>query len=133
MDIYKQASKIDLKIFTTKGNISFNKLWDFDGASLSRIIKNIQSQIKDNDLTDELSFLDDSKPQVDPVLKLKFDIVKDVYLTKKDEANKLRELKSIKEEEQELLGLLKAKQDLQKKDLTEEQINERLIKLRQKK
>ena len=59
---------------------------------------------------DELSFLDDSQV-VDKENQLRFDILKDVYLTKKKEAEELRDASVAKQHNQKILALIAEKQE----------------------
>lgn len=84
MDIFKQASKERLRFETSKGNLSVEQLWDLNLTPLATIVRNLKKQLtKDND--DELSFLDEKATPVDKTLELKFNVVKAVYIDKKEE------------------------------------------------
>lgn len=84
MDIFKQASKERLRFETSKGNLSVEQLWDLNLTPLATIVRNLKKQLtKDND--DELSFLDERATPVDKTLELKFNVVKAVYMDKKEE------------------------------------------------
>lgn len=86
MDIFKQASKERLRFETTKGSLSVEQLWDLNLTPLASIVKNLKKQLKkDND--DELSFLDEKATPVDKTLELSFEVVKAIYLDKKEERN----------------------------------------------
>lgn len=109
MEMYKQASKVSLRFQTSYGSLTVEQLWSLSLNKLSTIIKNLKKQIKTND-DDELSFLDESKT-VDAEKQLQFDILKDVYLTKKQEIEAEKRAASDKENNQYILNLIKTKQD----------------------
>jgi hypothetical protein len=109
MDIFKQASQLGLRFSTSKGLLSVEQLWTLNQTQLSSIVKGIKKTLKgDND--DELSFLDDTTT-INKEDQLRFDIAKDIYLTKKAEALELRTQADRKAFEQKILGLIAEKQE----------------------
>jgi hypothetical protein len=116
MSDFKQASKLKLRFLTSKGMLSVEQLWDLSQNDLSNSIKAVKKVLKKND-DDELSFLEDSKV-VDTENQLKFDILKDVYLTKKKELDDARDALQIKERNQKILSLIAEKQDESLKSLS---------------
>ena len=109
MSIYKQAAQLGLRFSTTQGMLSVEQLWTLKITSLSNLIKSIKKVLnKDND--DELSFLDDSNT-VNVEDQLRFDIVKDIYLTKKAENEAIRTEADRKAFEQKILGLIAEKKE----------------------
>jgi hypothetical protein len=132
MDIYKEASRRKLRFLTDRGPLAVETLWDLPLTFLNGLIKGVHKQIQETIGGDDLSFLDDSSQKVDSSLKLKFDILKDVYLTKKEDNLKARNEKSRKEEEQYLLGLLKEAQDDELRG-NPDKIKERLEKIQKDK
>jgi len=107
--MYKQASQLKLRFLTGKGLLSVEQLWDLSQGDLSNAIKAVKKVLKKND-DDELSFLVDTKV-VDVENQLKFDILKDVYLTKKKEAEDLRSAAEIKAHNQKILNKMAALKD----------------------
>ena len=109
MDTFKQASKLKLRFQTNRGILSMEQLWDLNQTDLSNAIKAVKEVLtKDND--DELSFLEDTKV-VDVENQLRFDILKDVYLTKKKERAEALSAREKKEFEQKILMLISEKKD----------------------
>ena len=109
MDIYKQAVMMGLRFPTTKGSLSTEQLYQLTQTDLTNAIRNQKKVLKKND-DDELGFLDDTS-KVDVVEQLKFDLLKDVYLTKKAQNDALRTAKETKEHNQKILGLIAKKQE----------------------
>ena len=109
MDNFKEASRLKLRFATPKGNLSTEQLWDLTQTDLSNSIKAVKKVLKKTD-DDELSFLEDSKV-VDVENQLRFDILKDVYLVKKKEAEERRDAAANKEQEQKILAIIARKQD----------------------
>lgn len=109
MEMYKEASKIGLRFQTNQGSLTVEQLWSLSLSKLSLAIKALKKQMKgDND--DELSFLDETKV-VDREKQLQFEILKDIYLTKKQEADAEKNAVAMKEHNQYILSLIKTKQD----------------------
>jgi hypothetical protein len=107
--MYKQASQLRLRFLTNVGQLSVEQLWDLSQAQLTNSIKAVKKVLKKND-DDELSFLEDAK-EVDVENQLRFDILKDVYLTKKKEADELRNAADIKAHNQKIDSLIAEKQE----------------------
>ena len=107
--MYKEASKLSLRFTTPKGVLSVEQLWSLNQTDLSNTIKAVKKVLKTTD-DDELSFLENTKV-VDKENQLRFDILKDIYLTKKAEAEAIKNAADIKEHNQKILTLIAQKQD----------------------
>jgi hypothetical protein len=107
--MYKKASQIKLRFLTNVGQLSVEQLWDLTPSQLSNAIKAVKKVLKKND-DDELSFLEDTKV-VDVENQLRFDILKDVYLTKQDEAEKLKDAADVKAHNEKINSLIAEKQE----------------------
>ena len=120
--MYKQASKLKLRFNTTRGVLTVEQLWSLSVNELVVIIKSLKKEIKkDND--DELSFLDDNIV-IDEKTVLQFDIVKDIYLTKKAELEAKSNAYNKKQELQKLLEI-KAKRDEESLEkISDDKLNE---------
>lgn len=126
MDNFKQASRIGLRVQTRQGMLSTEQLWHLNQTELSTAIKNVKKQLKNSEDADDLAFLDvDTK--VDPTLQLTFDILKDIYLTKKEEAAAKASEKEKKENNQKIMALIQEKRENKLKDMSEEEL-EKLLK-----
>lgn len=109
MNIYKEASRTQLRVSTSQGLLSVEQLWDLNLNKLSTLIKSVKKLIKtDND--DDLSFLDETKT-IDRKMELTFEVLKDIYTTKKSELDAERKSVSDKEHNEAILKLIKSKQD----------------------
>ena len=104
MEQYKVASQLGLRFTTDSGVLSVEQLWSLNQTQLSNLVKSIKKVLKKDD-DDELSFLSDTKT-VDVENQLRFDIAKDIYLTKKKAAEDLKEKADKKAFEQKILGLI---------------------------
>ncbi|MDD4970860.1 MAG: hypothetical protein PHT07_15645 [Paludibacter sp.] len=122
--MYKQAAQLKLRFPTIIGMVSTEQLWDLSQTQLSNAIKAVKKVLKKND-DDELSFLEDTKV-VDVENQLRFDILKDVYLSKKKEAEELRTAAEIKAHNQKILTLISEKKDDSLKGMSIEELEKQL-------
>jgi hypothetical protein len=120
MDIYKQAVMLGLRFTTTKGSLNTEQLYQLTQTDLTNSIRNQKKVLKKTD-DDELGFLDEMS-RVDATEQLKFDILKDVYLTKKAQNDALRTAREVKEHNQKILNLISEKQEESLKGKTLEEL-----------
>lgn len=106
---YKKASQLKLRFQTGVGILSTEQLWDLNQNQLANAIKAVKKVLKKND-DDELSFLEDAGV-IDVENQLRFDILKDVYMTKKKEMEELRNAANVKEHNQKILELISEKKE----------------------
>lgn len=118
--MYKKASKLGLRIQTTVGLLSVEQLWGLTRAQLANAVKAAKKELKKTD-DDELSFLDDNK-SVDTIAQLKFDILKDIYLTQETEAKEIRDAAAIKTHNSKIDALIAEKQDTKLRDMSIEEL-----------
>lgn len=122
MDNFKKASQLKLRFNTNKGPLTVEQLWDLTPTQLATLVRSIKGELKSSNLDDELSFLSDTIPtKVDTENQLRFEIAKDIYVTKQEEAKSLRDAKAKKEHNQKILELIQAKKEgeLQNKSVEE--------------
>lgn len=123
--IYKKALQENLRFETTKGLLTVEQLFDLSMTALGRVVRNLNKQRrKDND--DELSFLDETSTS-DPTLELKFEIVKDIYQTKKQEREDLKNARSKKEHNDKILSLIAKKKEQDLENLPIEELEKQLL------
>lgn len=121
--MYKQASRLKLRFSTEKGELTVDQLWDCTRAMLGRTIKAVNDILKDIEPTGDLDFLnDDSVATTDPENTLRFKILKDIYITKKEEAEALRDEAKIKAHNEKIDGLILAKKEQEMGEMTVEQL-----------
>lgn len=108
--MYKEGIRAKLRFETLRGVLSIEQLWDLPQTQLAKIVRNLKEKLK-SESDDELAFLDDTAKQVDKIDQLKFNIVKDIYITKKREAEELRDIANTKEHNAKIIELIKKKQD----------------------
>ena len=118
--MYKQASQLKLRFLTNVGQLSVEQLWDLSQTQLSNAIKAVKKVLKKND-DDELSFLEDTKV-VDVENQLRFDILKDVYLTKKKANEDARNALNLKQQRDKILTIIADKKDEDLKNKSVEEL-----------
>jgi hypothetical protein len=126
MENYKLASKKKLRFATNKGVLSVEQLWDLSRAELGKCIKEVKKVLSGTDNDDDLSFLLESS-KVDVEQQLRFDILKDVYITKKDEAEALKNKSVTKAHNEKILTLIARKQEAELETLSVEELEKQLV------
>lgn len=120
MSNFKEATRMKLRVNTSVGELSVEQLWDLSLTKLATAIKNVKKQLqKDND--DELSFLDEDK-KVDKVVQLTFDVLKEIYLTKKAEQDEARTALERKANNEKIMAIIAKKQESQLEDMSVEEL-----------
>lgn len=95
--MYKKASKLKLRVSSKFGNISVEQLWDLKLTDLATIIKELYEEKKKFNTIEDLSFLDGTNESKESILtNLRYEIVKDIYLTKQNESKEAKELRNKK-------------------------------------
>lgn len=107
--MYKIASKMQLRFTTSKGLLSTEQLWDLSQNEIANSLKAVKKILKKTD-DDELSFLEDNKV-TDIENELRFNILKDVYMTKKQTAEEIRNVAVTKAHNQRIDELIARKND----------------------
>lgn len=121
MSIYKQAAQQKLRFDTTRGSLSAEQLFDLPLTVLATAIRNLRGIMKKEvQVEDDLSFLD-QPVKANTANQLRFEILKDVYITKKAEAAAIVADRERKERNQRIMELIKNKQD---KELENKSIEE---------
>lgn len=124
MSIYKKASQLGLRFKTTKGLLTVEQLWQLSLTDLSNSVKSAKKLLKETD-DDELSFLDEVS-KVDESVQLTFDILKDVYITKKQELKDIRDRAEKKAQREKILHLIAEKRDDSLRNLSVEELEKLL-------
>lgn len=110
MSNYKQASQLQLRFQTNRGNLSVEQLWSLSLTDLANAIKAVKKVLKGTDNDDELSFLDENKT-VDIENQLRFNILKDIYVDKQTALKEARSAQDRKAYEQKILNLIAEKKE----------------------
>ena len=105
--MFEYATRNKLR-FPFKGSISVEDLWDLSLANLDEVFKALNARVKK---VNEESLLS-SKSKEDEVLEVQIEIVKYIFLTKKEEADaKVLE----REKKEKLQKLLRIKKKMEKR------------------
>jgi len=105
--MYKKASQLQLRVNTTKGQLTVEQLWDLPLSMLDALAVSLETEYKKSG---KKSFLAVNSKK-DKELKLLFDIVLDVLSTKMEDAAAAKGIADTKEHNQRILELIKRKQD----------------------
>ena len=122
MEIFKKASKKKLRFSTNRGVLSVEQLWDLSKDEIRQLVikareaaKKSSGEVNDS----ELSFLDSPAKAKATDDELRFEILKDIYLTKKSAEEKAQKKAEAKANNKKLLEIIARKQDeaLEKKSI----------------
>jgi len=116
--MYKDASKLKLRVSTNVGELSVEQLWDLSPQDLDEIAVRLEEEYKSSG---KKSFLV-AKSKKDKVTKLKFDIVVDVLTSKVEEAKDSLTALEKKTYNQKILALIADKKDDALKEMSAEEL-----------
>ena len=124
MEIFKKASKKKLRFNTNRGVLSVEQLWDLSKEEIRHLViiaRNIAKKSSGEVNDSELSFLDAPAKTKATDDELRFEILKDIYLTKKSAEERAQKKAEVKASNKKLLELIARKQDeaLEKKSIKE--------------
>lgn len=122
--MYKEASKLKLRFTTSVGQLSTEQLWDLNQSQLSVALVAVNKILKKSEDND-LSFLDVDK-KVDYLNELRFNILKDVYLSKKEEAERIKNIAETKAYNEKINSLIAEKKEGQLRDMSVEELEKLL-------
>ena len=111
--------------FPFKGNISVEDLWDLSLANLDEVFKALNAKVK---TVNEESLLA-SKSKEDEVVEVQIEIVKYIFLTKKEEADARVLEREKKEKLQKLLRIKEQKQNQALMDMSLDDLDKEIAKL----
>ncbi len=123
-NIFEFATRNKLR-FPFKGNISVEDLWDLSLTNLDEVFRALNAKVKK---VNEESLLA-SKSKEDEVLDIQIEIVKYIFLTKKEEADARVLEKEKKEKLQKLLKIKEQKQNQALMDMSVEDLDKEIAKL----
>lgn len=120
--MFKKASKLKLRIQTSKGMLSIEQLWDLPVEELDEVAVRLEKEYK---ASGKKSFLEE-KSKKDTALKLSFDIVLDILQDKVAARNKASKAAETKAHNQKILGLIAKKQDGELEEMSVEELEKQL-------
>ena len=124
--MYKKAAKLKLRFNSSKGLLTVEQLFDLTMPELSSLIKKVNTDLKKEvRVDDDLAFLE-GKDETESLNSLKFDILKDVYLTKKQEREEAATDQEKKATRQKIAEIIAKKKDEALENLSIEELERRL-------
>ncbi len=129
MDIFEEGIYTKVRFGPTEGAngvITLEDLTDLPLTHLDNMYKAVNKQMLE---TAEESFLTPAS-KADPVISLKFELIKSVMMTKMDARDSAKKQKATAKEVEELMEILADKQKASKQNLTEAQIKAKIKKLK---
>ena len=120
--MYKEASKLGLRIQAKQGLLSVEQLWNLPLKELDSIAVALQEA---QEKAGKKSFLV-TKSQEDEIAQLKFKIVYDILETKVKESEALKTAKENKAHNQRILNLINDKKEESLKSLSIEELEKEL-------
>lgn len=123
--MFEQASRQPLRFESSKGKVTVEDLWYLPLTELNVIAKALNKKIQE---AGEEDFINEVSKE-DATTKLKFDIVKHIITTLKDEAEKRKNAASNKAEAKKLMELIAKKQEGALENLTVDELTARLAEL----
>ena len=125
MEMYKEASKTHLRFETSMGNLSTEKIWGLTRVQIVHLMEDINKVLNQGEGNDKLSFLTETKV-VDTVNELRFNILKDIYITKRDEDEALLKSRIDKEHNKKIMARIAAFEDKEMDSLSKEDLLKQL-------
>jgi hypothetical protein len=120
-DIYKEAARLSLRFTTPKGALSVEQIWNLGSTDLKTSVRAARKALKVTEDEDDLSFLE-TETKVNKEDKLRFDILKDVYMTLRAEKDEASNKAEMKRRDQEILAIIASKKDEQLKGKSIEEL-----------
>lgn len=108
MEMYKQASKQQLRFPTTVGMLTTEQLWSLGIVDLDKLAVALEDAY--NKAKGKKTFLQ-VKTEEDKTAKLRFDIALDILTSKVEEMEEAQKAQETKEHNQKILGLMAKKKD----------------------
>lgn len=132
--MYKKASRLKLRFESSRGPLTAEMLWDLKITELKTMVKAQAEKLQKLEKPgDDLSFLEEiitsNETKEIEIEKLRFDILKDVFITRKDEVKDAAADVKKKEELSHLREILRDKKEEELKKLSAEELEERIKKL----
>ena len=121
-DLFQEATRLKLRYQTSKGSINTEDLWELSLTSLNDLAKELNKQCRE---LEEESFIDE-KSSNDKRLEIAFELVKYIIRYKLNEKNNQQIEKERLTKKEQLISLLRTKEEQELTQLSMEQIKEML-------
>lgn len=120
--MYKKAIRAKMRVATSKGEVSVERLFDLSMTELGEILIGLDRTLKES--TTGLDFID--TVSADSETQAKFELVKDVYLTKKREAEESVVARDTKAHNEAIMALIAKKREAALENLSIEELEAQL-------
>lgn len=120
MEIYKEGIRNDVKFVTSKGLVTIHQAFSLSLTDLSNALKALRKILKKDDDDEELSFLKKGRA-VDKENQLRYNILKDIYLTKEQEEDDIKRKADDKAHNEKIYS---AMAELEEKDFKTKSLDE---------
>lgn len=137
--MYKKAFREKLRFNVGQGNWSAEALFEISMANLKKVVEVTHNQLKELSKVaseeDDLAFLEAETPAENKELelaKLRFEIAKDVYVTRRNERNAASEDAKKAAEIKHLEEILARKKETELENLSAEELEKKINALRAK-
>lgn len=127
--MYKRASQLNLKFNTPVGMASLQQLWTISVNDLKSAVTDAYNVLNKAN-SKELDFLQDFEQAASEEETLTYEILKDVYITRRETAKAKQNERERKEKEQKLLEILAEKKESSLRSKSEEEIQKMLEELK---
>ena len=121
-DLFQEATRLKLRYQTSKGSINTEDLWELSLTSLNDLAKELNKQCRE---LEEESFIDE-KSSNDKRLEIAFELVKYIIRYKLNEKNNQQIEKERLTKKEQLISILRTKEEQELTQLSMEQIKEML-------
>lgn len=106
MNIFEKASRIKLRINSTKGILSVEDLWDLPLEKLNSLAKDVNRKLREQGEEDFLG----NTPSRDAKLSLTLDIIKEIIKVRLDEKSEQEKKAEKKAKKEQLMAILARKE-----------------------
>lgn len=117
---------------SSQGPLTTEMLFDVKITTLAKMVKDQRDEVKRLQGSDdsELDFLEEKEVSEElAIAKLKFDVLKDVYVSRRDEMESARKAESKKEEIKKLAELIEKKKNQELENLSVDELEQRMREL----
>ena len=122
--MYKEASKLKLRVQTSRGPLTVEQLWDLPLTELDSLAVQLEESYNNSK---GKSFLE-KKTKKDKTLKLTFDVVLDILETKVKNEDRARKAAETREQNQKIMSLISEKEEEELKGKSKEELLEMIKK-----
>ncbi len=117
---------------SAQGPLTTEMLFDVKITTLAKMVKDQRDEVKRLQGSDdsELDFLEEKEVSEElAIAKLKFDVLKDVYVSRRDEMESARKAESKKEEIKKLAELIEKKKNQELENLSVDELEQKMREL----